>query len=117
MERECLDGGAILGLPSRASRATNLTLLTIFRDPIERIGSQAFYGSTAINNRLKRGDPKGLDRSGFVPTSFKEAFLEELKVIGKILCRANRTSTRFLGRWTKSHRRTLPAFLLRPAID
>ena len=74
MERECLDGGAILhGLPQRTRRATNITLLTIFRHPFERIGSQAFYGSTAINNRLKRGDPRGLDRSGFVPTSYKEA--------------------------------------------
>ena len=50
-----IDGERLLSLPPRTQRLTNLTIMTVLRDPIERVGSQAFYGNT-IFNRLLAGN-------------------------------------------------------------
>ena len=54
IEIECIDGKAILeSFPSREDRERSnnrLRLLTHFRDPIERIGSQFFFGKVNIFN-------------------------------------------------------------------
>ena len=52
------DGARLLSLPQRTQRLTNLTIITVLRDPIERVGSQAFYGNTVFNRLL---DPRRVD--------------------------------------------------------
>jgi len=48
-EISSIDGFYMLRLPERGARKDHtLTLLTTIRDPIERIGSQAFYGKYSV---------------------------------------------------------------------
>ena len=50
-EMSCLDANLMMQLPARGQRgAIPFAFLTTIRDPIERIGSQAFYGSKSIGH-------------------------------------------------------------------
>ena len=50
-EMSCLDAQLMMELPTRGeSVAIPFAFLTTIRDPIERIGSQAFYGSKSIGH-------------------------------------------------------------------
>lgn len=51
-ETTCVDGMLLRDLPPRSERKDHFTLLTTLRDPIERIGSQAFYGSKSIGHHM-----------------------------------------------------------------
>jgi hypothetical protein len=50
-EYDCL-GEAVWSVPDRTARPYPLVLMTNFRDPIERIGSQAYYAHGFANRRI-----------------------------------------------------------------
>ena len=52
-ETTCLEGLIAMRLPFRGHREdATFSLLTTLRDPIERIGSQAFYGANSIGHKI-----------------------------------------------------------------
>jgi len=51
-ETTCAEGVLLLDLPNRSLRKDQFALLTTLRDPIERIGSQAFYSGKSIGHHI-----------------------------------------------------------------